>query len=97
MTNFNLQVSIRTQAEIEDIFDYYARKDVEVALDFLESIQDAYKTLQLNPFFQIRYKIIRQYNLVNFPYTLYFQIGENQKSINLLSCFHQKLNPIKRP
>lgn len=53
--------------------------------------------LEINPFFRIRYKDIRALKLKKFPHSLYFVIDGNNNTIRVLSCFHNKRNPNKRP
>jgi len=66
-------------------------------INFIAVLKAAYETLETNPFFEIRYKNIRSLKLKRYPYSLYFVINENKNTIKVLSCFHNKRNPEKRP
>jgi plasmid stabilization system protein ParE len=94
---FKILVSPRALIEIEDALDYYCLNSLEAPKQFLKSIQDAYLSLQLNPFLEIKYNSIRSIRIRKFPYSFYFTINEELGIIRILSCFHHKLNPRKRP
>jgi len=85
---FKIQISLRAQIEIERASDFYVKNSVKAPLWFLESLQKSYKTLSLNPYFEIRYRNVRAYKIKRFPFTLYFTIDEKNKAIRILSCFH---------
>lgn len=94
---YKIIVSPLTQKEIEAAIDYYSLYSKNAPINFIEALKEAYKTLETNPFFRIRYKNIRALKLKRFPYSLYFIINENKNIVRVLSCFHDKRNPNKRP
>lgn len=94
---YKIIVSPRTQKEIENALDYYALYSTDTPLDFISSLQDAYNTLETNPFFRVKHKNIRALKIKKFPYSLFFIINETPNTIEILSCFHNKRNPNKRP
>lgn len=94
---YKVIISPRAQKEIENAIDYYALYSSNAPLNFITSLQDAYSTLKDNPFFRVRYKNIRALKIERFPYSLYFVINEDKNTIRILSCFHNKRNPNRRP
>ncbi len=94
---FKIIVSPRAQKEIENAIDYYALYSSLAPSNFVAVLKDAYSTLETNPFFSVRYKNVRALKLKRFPHSIYFVINENQNTIRVLSCFHNKRNPYKRP
>ena len=94
---YKISISPRAQKEIENAIDYYALYSIDAPVDFISELKDAYNTLETNPFFRICYKNVRFFKLKKFPYSLYFIIDENQNIVRVLSCFHNKRNPDKRP
>lgn len=94
---YKVIVSPRTQKEIENAIDYYALYSKDAPAHFLDAVREAYRTLEINPFFKIRYKNIRSLPLNRFPYSLYFLVNETQHTVRVLSCFHNKRSPTKRP
>ncbi len=53
--------------------------------------------LAKNPFFAVRYKNVRAIKVRRFPYALFFTIDESENRVRVLSCFHTKQDPKKRP
>lgn len=94
---YKITVSPRVQKEIENAIDYYALYSADAPAKFISAIRDAYTILGKNPFFRERYKNIRALKIKKFPYSLYFVINEDKNTIRVLSCFHNKRNPNKRP
>lgn len=94
---YNILISLRTQSEIENAIDYYSLYSADAPKFFILSLKNAYSSLSKNPFYITRYKNIRAFKLKKFPYSLYFIIDEGNKTLKILSCFHHKRNPKKRP
>lgn len=94
---YNVIVSRRAQKEIENAIDYYAMYSVDSPGNFIASLKEAYDLLEITPLFRVRYKNVRALKIKRFPHTLYYIIDENKNRIRILSCFHNKRNPNKRP
>ena len=94
---YKIIVSPRAQKEIENAIDYYALYSTDAPANFIAVLKEAYATMETNPFFRVRYKNIRALKIKRFPHSIYFVINENQNTIRVLSCFHNKRNPNKRP
>jgi len=95
--DYKIIVSLRAQQEIEDAIDYYAIRSSDAPGDFISDLNETYSILSLNPHFRICYKNVRTIVLNVFPYALFYTINEKEHTIKLLSCFHYKLNPQRRP
>jgi len=94
---YKIIISLRAQQEIEDAIDYYAIRSSAAPKDFISDLNETYAILSENPHFRICYKNVRTIILNVFPYTLFYTINEKEYTIRLLSCFHYKLNPQRRP
>jgi len=94
---YKIIISQRAQKEIENAIDYYAMYSVEAPVHFIAVLKEAYEIVASSPFFRICYKNVRSLKIKNFPYTLYFVINEDKNTVKVLSCFHNKLSPNKRP
>lgn len=95
---YKIIVSPRAQKEIENAIDYYALYSVDAPVNFIAVLKEAYTTLVTNPFLSsVRYKNVRALKIKRFPHSLYFVINEDNYIIKVLSCFHNKRNPNKRP
>lgn len=94
---YKIIISPRAQKEIENAIDYYALYSIDAPLNFISVLKNAYTILENAPFFRIRYKNVRAIKIEIFPHSLYFIIIEEKKIVKILSCFHSKRNPNKRP
>jgi toxin ParE1/3/4 len=94
---FKIIVSPKAQTEIEDAIDYYSRFSKYAPINFIKSLLRTYRNLENGPYFKIQYRNIRAIKLYKFPYSLYFEIDENEKVVAVLSCFHNKRNPKNLP
>ena len=94
---FKILVSPRTQKEIENAIDYYILNSVIAPSKFIESISKAYLNISINPYKRLRYKNVRAIQLNHFPFALYFTVNNSLKIVFVISCFHNKRNPEKRP
>jgi toxin ParE1/3/4 len=94
---YKIIISPRTQKEVENAIDYYSALSDDVPLNFVQSVKETFDSLSINPFFRIRYKNVRALKINKFPYSIYFVINKNEQIVRVLSCFHNKLNPNKRP
>lgn len=94
---YKIIVSPRTQKEVENAIDYYSSLSDDAPLNFVQAVKETFDSLSVNPFFRIRYKNVRALKINKFPYSIYFVINKNEQIVRVLSCFHNKLNPNKRP
>ncbi|MFV8268536.1 type II toxin-antitoxin system RelE/ParE family toxin [Flavobacterium sp. GT2N3] len=94
---YKIIVSPRAQNEIIKAIDFYSLHSVYAPNNFILQLQKGYKILAISPFFKIYYKGVRALKLKKSPYSLYYAIDEKQGCIRVLSCFHNKINPKKRP
>ncbi len=94
---YKVFISPRAQREIENTIDYYALYSRNAPINFIGVLKEAYATLEVNPFFKIHYKNVRALKIKRFPHSLYFIIDKEKNTVRILSCFHNKRNPGKRP
>jgi toxin ParE1/3/4 len=94
---YKIIISPRAQKEIENTINYYALYSLDAPINFIDVLKEAYTTLEVNPFFEVFYKNVRSLKLNRFPHSLYFIINEDKNTVRVLSCFHNKRNPNKRP
>jgi len=94
---YKIIVSPSAQKEIEDAIDFYSLHSANAPISFISDLVKSYNILSVNPFFCIRYKNIRAIRLKKFPFSLYYVVNEERQLVRVLSCFHNKRNPIRRP
>lgn len=94
---YRIIISPRAQSEIIKAIDFYALDSIDAPSNFVNQLQKVYEILTLNPFFRLQYKSVRSLKIKKFPYSIYYTIDKDINSIRVLSCFHNKRNPKKRP
>jgi toxin ParE1/3/4 len=95
--DYNIIVSPRAQKEVEQAIDSYISNYDDIPNNFIKQLQKVYDILKINPFFRIRYKNVRSLKIKKYPYSIYFSINESRNTVSVLSCFHNKRDPQKRP
>lgn len=94
---FKIIVEPKAQLDIDEAFEYYNKvsDDIRVINNLISDIEQAYKALRVNPYFQIKSKYYRALPLKNFLYLLFFEILEKEKVVKVLSLFNSHQNPNK--
>ncbi len=94
------KVSLLSSAhkDLEKAFDYYIHEvNLGTAKKFNKQLQEAYKALSINPFYEVRYKDYRFLPLKTFPFNIIFTLNELDNTVKIYSVFHSSLNPSKHP
>ncbi|QBO58332.1 type II toxin-antitoxin system RelE/ParE family toxin [Chryseobacterium salivictor] len=94
---YNLVILNRAQEEIDQAYEYYSEISYSVMKSFDEQLELAYQSLEINPFFQFRYKNLRAIPFKPFPYILFFTIDEEEKLVYIYSVFNTNQDPQKYP
>ena len=94
---YSIVLTKRARKEIKKAIDYYELYSNVAPINFSAVLKDAFDTLTTYPFFAVRYKNVRNLKLKRFPYSLYFIVNDKKGTVRILSCFHNKQNPYKRP
>ena len=92
-----LIVSKRAQIEILKSIEFYEKESTLAPVWFVQEIENTYKAIIENPNQKIRYKNVMSKKINRFPFDLFFTLNKEKQEIRILSCFHQKRNPSKRP
>ncbi len=72
--------------------NYYKNRSANVAKKFYTSTNSTFKTLQKNPFYQIRYDNFRLKLIKNFPYLIHYTV-EEKKTVYVYGIRHAHSNP----
>lgn len=94
---YKVIISQRAQQEIENAIDYYALYSSDAPKRFVTLIAKAYILLETNPKLKFSHANVRKLHFKKFPYSLFFTVNEETKTVQILSCFHNKRNPKNMP
>jgi plasmid stabilization system protein ParE len=80
--------------DIQDIADYYKNIHLELAIAFLDRLEEAKNHVASFPeAFEVKYKNVRIVLLVQFPYQIHYIIDEEKMQIVILAIIHAYRNP----
>ncbi|MDR2204783.1 MAG: type II toxin-antitoxin system RelE/ParE family toxin [Flavobacteriaceae bacterium] len=96
-TNYKIRFSDIADQEIEQAIEYHSSKSEAGEYNFKTQLNQALDTLEINPFFQFRYKNIRALPFKSLPYLVFFEVYEEEKLVYIYSVFNTYQNPKKYP
>ncbi len=96
-TNYNLRFSDIADEEIEQAIEYHSLKSENGEYNFKSQLNEVLDALEINPFFQVRYKNIRALPFKSLPYLVFFEVYEDEKIVYIYSVFNTNQNPNKYP
>ena len=95
---YNVIIEQEAQDEIEAAYRFYLETvSLKVADMFYNDIEEAFDALEINPFYQIRTKSYRAIPLKLFPFLIFFDVNELDKSVNILAVFNTHRDSQKWP
>lgn len=95
--NYNLVILEQAQEDINQAYEYYSEISLSVLQSFDGQLERVYQSLEINPFFQFRYKKLRALPFKSFPYMVFFDINEQEKAVYIYSVFNTNQDPEKYP
>lgn len=93
MNSWKVIYSKEAENHIKQAVEYYNNKSEGLGSRFYEKIKVADIKLKSNPYFQVRYNIIRCLPLEVFPYMIHFEIDETRKLIKVYAVISTYVNP----
>ncbi len=94
---YKLVILNPAQKELSEAYEYYAKISTTVLQSFDDQLEQIYQDLEINPFYQFRYKNLRAVPFQSFPYLLFFSINEQEKIVYIYSIFNTHQSPKKYP
>ena len=89
--HYNLLLNIRAIEDIQHSIDYYNTQKKGLGKRFLDDINEAFRTLKINPGYQVRNDNVRCYPLNVFPHMVHYTIEGN--SIVVYAVIGIAMNP----
>jgi mRNA-degrading endonuclease RelE of RelBE toxin-antitoxin system len=94
---YNLTILPQAQEEIQKAFEYYGNLSFLALTNFDKELEEVYQNLEINPFYQVRYKHLRAIPFKSFPFLVFFDVDQDNAVIYIYSVFHTSQNPDKYP
>jgi len=92
---WKVEFSPESFAEVQEALNFYMEKGFQTGEAFIQDVNNGVEALEINPYYQIRYKNIRCLPLSKFPFMIHFELDEDKKRVKILGCIHTSLNPTK--
>ena len=96
-TNYKLRFSDIADKEIDQAIEYHSGNSEDGEYNFKAQLNRVLDALELNPFYQVRYKNIRALPFKSLPYIVLFEIDEQEKLVYIYSVFNTYQDPQKYP
>jgi toxin ParE1/3/4 len=90
---YRIVVEPRALTDIQRVIDYYDEQQIGLGKKFVDALEKYFVTISKNPFYQVRYKIVRCLPLRKFPFMIHYYIDENIKTVFIVSVFHTSQKP----
>lgn len=90
---FTIILDYRAIQDVQDVIDFYEEQQPRLGRQFEQALHEHLLTLELNPFFQIRYDNIRCLPLRKFPYMIHFTVDEEVQQVVVWAVLHTSRDP----
>lgn len=90
---FKIVTSQKARLDILEGVEYYNKKASDLGKHFFQTIQVNFKTLSINPFFQVRYNDVHCLPMKKFPYMIHFIVNEKRNQVIILGVICTHRNP----
>lgn len=95
MKKYTVIADPRVKDDLKEAKDYLNSKRENYGKKFLAQYRETLNSIELNSFFQIRYKNIRCLPLKDFKYMVHFKVDEAKKEIHVFAVLSTYLDPDK--
>ena len=94
---YKIRISTGAEQDIEEAISYYTNFSTSASKSYLAELTKVFKTLEINPFYQVKYKKLRAKPFKSFPYLVLFETNEEEKTVFIYAVFNTHRNPTKYP
>ena len=93
MDNFKIIADPRVKLDLQEAVDFLESKQKGLSKKFLDDYKIALKKLEINPYFQVRYKEISCLPLKTFKYMLHFKLDKKDLTVTVFAVISTHRNP----
>jgi len=79
--------------DIQEGIHWYNSRQKGWGKRFFNAVQQEYKTLRINPGFQVRYDEVKCLPVKKFPYMIHYYVNEKSKTVVIMGVINTYLNP----
>ena len=93
MKTFSIEITESATRDIQSAFDWYFSISEALGNRFEANLNRGFKSLAINPYFQIRYRFYRCIRLKYFLYVRHFMVHEKQNVVKVDAILLTAINP----
>ncbi len=93
MKPYKIVIKPKAFTDIQEGISWYNSCRKGLGIRFLNAIQEDFKVLRINPYFQVRYDEVRCLPVKTFPFMIHFIIEEDKHHIVVLGVISTFKNP----
>ncbi|WP_224994965.1 hypothetical protein [Cesiribacter sp. SM1] len=90
---YKIKIEADALQDIQQGIDYYNELQPGLGRKFLADVKASFKSLKLNPFFQVRYDEVRCLPLKKDPFMIHFTIDQANQLVVVRAVFNTYLDP----
>ncbi len=79
--------------DIQKAIDYYDEQQIGLGDAFEEILDNHFTSIEINPFFQIRYDDVHCLPVKKYPYMIHYTINEADKIVTIKAVFNTSKDP----
>ncbi|MGV0948315.1 type II toxin-antitoxin system RelE/ParE family toxin [Empedobacter falsenii] len=77
---YKIRISSEAAQDIEQAISYYSNFSTSAAKSYLAELTKVLEALEINPFYQVKYRNLRAKPFKSFPYLFFFETNEEEKT-----------------
>jgi toxin ParE1/3/4 len=89
---FKIKIEPEALEDIQQSIDWYNEQQAGLGIKFFAAVKKGFKSLMINPFFQIRYDNVRCLPLKKYPFMVHFTVNEAEKLVVVRAIFNTSLS-----
>ncbi|MGV0977723.1 type II toxin-antitoxin system RelE/ParE family toxin [Empedobacter falsenii] len=94
---YKIRISSEAAQDIEQAISYYSNFSTSAAKSYLAELTKVLEALEINPFYQVKYRNLHAKPFESFPYLVLFETNEEEKTVFIYAIFNTHRNPTKYP
>ena len=94
---YKIRISSEAAQYIEQTISHYSNFSTSAAKSYLAELTKVLEALEINPFYQVKYRNLRAKPFKSFPYLVLFETNGEEKTVFIYAVFNTHRNPTKYP
>lgn len=95
MRSFRIKLEPGAKKDIQKGIEYYNETQKGLGRKFHAEVKNSIATIRKNPFYQVRYDVVRCLPLDTFPFMIHFTVDESDFTATIYGVINTSLDPDK--